>query len=1329
MAIKHKATKVILTVLGILVILFIAVSVYLDRNLNKISKEVLEELVVKQSEGKYKLNYKELDISFFRSAITVEDIVFQPDSAVIFSDSSIKTVYQAEVKEVVINLTSIFPLIFKNELRIKGVEVHEPAVRLYKTANNTEQEDEPEEETKTLYQLISKHLQALSISSFRVYNGGFTLENNNFSLNKIDFTLENVLIDEHTSNRKVFQNEEIEITIRDQSFLLPDSLHIAEYEIFHLSTKDSVLEFKNISVQPKDDQHVKKDGHNHEDIFHVCIPDIRLSGIDYLKAYYNKKLSIREISISNPKVLIEDQKENNDPKKDKKILDFLFTKVATVVDIKHFELTNGSFDVMLFGSQEEHRFEVAHTDVELFEVHLDSSNYRIDKKDKYFENAVLTIRDEMYNLKDSIHQVTFDKLKINTFDSTLQINNLAIKPHVPVNNTMHYLKIEIPKTSLNKVDYLAAINSKVLKTGALNITRPSIFIQPADSSTKTGGKANMKPEEIMGHIDRYFNAVNADNIIINSGNLNIGNEFGIKKINLHTTGLETIKASSSWTELASKLNIELGDLWLNDKNTKLNVNYVELKDPKKIRVNGLVYNNKNGKGKIAEAVVYNINPDSLLIKKKILLDSIDVNQPDLNFFVSTKNKKGETQFPDFLSILNFNDGRINITLDNKVNIKASSIYGRISNQERIKLQQVSLKNIQYRNSDTHLKLFSQSLRLENKTTDLVLRKTRLVSTDSTNVSVTIPDIKITNWHQAEYWESGDIIVDEVSVNTPNITFVRPSQEKKKDKEKINLPNIFVGHFNIKNADLDIGNGNYSVQTPRWNFDIANVKINNGDLEDFIRTEPKFTFSAKDVSCFVGDNIITTKNLDLNGSQKSLTVKEGKFRNTKNNSSGSVDLLQMKDVNYVKLYFDKQFIVNEIKLDQPKAHLIVSEDKGKGNKDFPFVRVNVIDAKKAKFKFEKGNLKHHIENLNFKIDKLHLDKNSHSENYLHYVDNLSLSGGPYKHVTSDGLNTFEVKDYYINYAQQKMVLNEVSLTPKYGKVEYSKYLDNQRDWINLYVKNITLSRMDFDNFIETDRLRIGQVEAYNIDLDVYRDKNVPITNAKFKALPQRLLRDLNDDIFIDSVLFSANIVYQELPEEATVPGHTSFDDLKGSIKNIQAGKMSPTPMVLDATGRLMDVADFKAHVVFNMEDPNDRFHFTGQVKEVDLRELNGMLIPIVYLKVKEGYNMETTFDFIGNNIYSEGEMYFSYRDLKIQVLNSETLDDKGFGQGIMTFFANTFVIKKHNKGFPYVRKGVIFYERTQEKSIFNFWSWSLMSGIINSIGINKIERERDRFLEE
>ncbi len=1328
MVIKHTVTKVILIVAGILVILFIAASIYIDRNLNRISKEVLEELVIKESGGKYKLKYQELDISFFRSRITIEDIAFQPDSSVIFADSSVKTIYQANVKALVINLTSVFPLLLKNELLIEGVEVHQPYLRLYKTGNNSENEDDPDQETKSLYQLISNHLQSLSISSFKVLSGGFELENNNFSLDKIDFTLENIRIDENTSTRKVLQNEEIEITIRDQSFLLPDSLHMAEYEIFHLSTKDSVLEFKNISIQPKEDIHVKNDGHNHKDIFHICVPDVRLSGIDYLKAYYEKSLVVKEISIHNPTVLIEDQKENNDATKDKKILDFLFTKIATKVHIEHFKLSNASFDVMLFGSQEEHRFQIAHTEVELFEVHLDSSNYRIDKKDKYFENAIITIREEKYNLKDSIHQVAFDKLKINTFDSTLQINGLAIKPHVPVNENMSYLNIEVPKIYLNKVDYLAAINTKELKTGILTINRPSVFIQPLKKDT-TSDKGNMKPEELMGHIDRYFNAVNADKIIINKGNLTVGKEFGIEKIDLSTNDLETIEGTSSWTELASKLNIELGGVWVKDKKITLSANHVEINDPKKIIVDGLTFKTVNGTGKLNEAIVYNINPDSLLIKKKVYLDSIDLNSPDITLNINTKKGASETKFPDFLNVLNFNDGRINITLQNKVNIKASSINGKISNHGQINLNYVSLKNIQYKNTESQLKFYSQSLSLENKTTDLILRKTRLVSMDSSDVLVTIPEIKVTNWHQAEYWQSGDVIIDQILVTTPNVTYLRKAKAKKKKQDEIHFPNVFIGHFTVKNADLDIGNGNYSIQSPLWNFDIDNIQIQNGDVEAYIRTEPKFTFSAKDISSFVGDNIISAQKLEINGTQKSLILKEGKFTNTKNNSSASVDNLQMKNVDYVKLYFDQQFVAKEIKLKEAKAHIIVNEDKMGTKTELPFVRVDVIDAKNAKFIFEKGNLKHEIENLNFKIDKLHLDKNTRSENYLHYVDNLSLSAGPYKYVTSDGLNTFEVKDYYINYAQQKMVLNEVTLSPKYGKTEFSKHITNQRDWIKMYVKNITLSRMDFDNFIETKRLKIGQVEAYNIALEVYRDKNVAITNPKFKALPQRLLRSINDDVFVDSILFSADIIYEELPEDATVPGHTSFDKLKGTLKNIQTGKTSPTPMVLDAKGKLMNVADFNAHVVFNMQDTTDRFRFTGDVKEVDLRELNGMLIPIVYLKVKEGYNMDTKFDFVGNNVYSEGEMYFSYRDLKIQVLNSETLDDKGFGQGIMTFFANTFVIKKHNKGFPYVRKGVIFYERTQEKSIFNFWSWSLMSGIINSIGINKIERERDRFMEE
>ncbi len=1323
MNVKRTASKIFLIGLTIITILLVVGIIYLQNNITRISRNALENLVEKECEGKYHLFYEELEVSLFSSEIVVKKIQLKPDSTTLKKDSTTKNIFTVAIKKLKIDIASLHRLLFNDELIIDGIQIFEPFV----TINNIKSRERPKashEEVEDLYSLISQHLKSLKINRFQLEDGGFEFLKNSFKLEHINLLIENFVLDENSDNKQLFK-EEIELTIRNQSFLLPDSIHFLKCDLFHVSTKDSILECSNLTVEPHNRNNREESDQNQLDIFQIHMPSIKIKGVDYLKAYKDKNVHINEMLITEPDVQIENQKIN-DENKDKKLLDFIFKNIATELNVDHFHLVNGKFSIKLYGSKEEHLIETAYTDIEFFKVHFDSSNYKLDKKDNYFENAHVTIRKQVYNLKDSIHQVSFDKLNINTFDSTLQITGLAIKPHSPVADSLFYIEMEAPDIVLNKVDYIDAIRTKTLKTGILKFERPSISIhQPPTNDTL---KLSVDPAYLMESIDNYFQVVRAEKVIVEKGKIQVSDDFGINTFDLTSTGLGRISASSSWSDLADELYMNLGGVWVNKGGVEIKVDQVLIDEPEEITLTNASFSTKNGRGNIEKFTIYHLDPDSLLVKNKLILDSIDAWNPEIDFKIITSNKKNDKiEFPEFLKVVNINNGGANLTIDRFVTIKTSNINARITNDSLLKIQHFSTKNIHYRNSKSNIKIYSQSFQLKNKTTDLKLINTRISATDKSDVAGEIPAIIIKNWNQKRYWEDGSIDVAEVLIKKSELNFIRPKKMSTDNKPWTNVPNVYIDKLIIQHAKTHIDNGSYAIKSPELNLDFRKIIVLNGNIDALIKSEPDFNINAKKLEVKAKNDVVNFEDIKINGNQKTITLKEGTYKNTVNNSSASVKSMDVNELDYVNLYFNNKFIVNAIQMEKPHAHIIVDEHV-KAKKGFPIVNINLIKAQDAAFKFEKGNLKHEIDNLNFTIDKLHLDEDSDSRNPLQFVDNLSLTAGPYAYVTSDGLNTFEIKDYAINYAKQEMVLNEVSLTPKYEKVAYSKHIESQRDWIKMYVKNITLSHIDFDYLIETKKLKIGQIEAYNIDMDVYRDKNVP-ENKKYKALPQTLLRNVNEDIFVDSLVFSADITYEELSEEASIPGHTSFNNLSGTLKNIQAGKKSPVPMVLKATGSLMKAADFRAKVIFDMEKEDDPFHFTGHVGAVQLEDLNPLLVPIVYLKVNEGRNLENNFEFQGNNIYSEGKMYFNYRDLHIQVLNPETLDDSGFGRGLMTFFANTFVIKKHNKPFPYLREGVMFYERDQYKSIFNFWSWSMMSGVINSIGINKTEKERDKFLEE
>jgi hypothetical protein len=74
-------------------------------------------------------------------------------------------------------------------------------------------------------------------------------------------------------------------------------------------------------------------------------------------------------------------------------------------------------------------------------------------------------------------------------------------------------------------------------------------------------------------------------------------------------------------------------------------------------------------------------------------------------------------------------------------------------------------------------------------------------------------------------------------------------------------------------------------------------------------------------------------------------------------------------------------------------------------------------------------------------------------------------------------------------------------------------------------------------------------------------------------------------------------------------------------------------------------------------------------------------------------------------------------LKVQFLKNGNQDKKRFLQGLITFIANSFVIKNDNKK----RVGVVYFPRLRDRSFINYYVKIALSGIASSVGAKKNKR--------
>ncbi|WP_373396652.1 hypothetical protein V8V91_18110 [Algoriphagus halophilus] len=132
-------------------------------------------------------------------------------------------------------------------------------------------------------------------------------------------------------------------------------------------------------------------------------------------------------------------------------------------------------------------------------------------------------------------------------------------------------------------------------------------------------------------------------------------------------------------------------------------------------------------------------------------------------------------------------------------------------------------------------------------------------------------------------------------------------------------------------------------------------------------------------------------------------------------------------------------------------------------------------------------------------------------------------------------------------------------------------------------------------------------------------------------------------------------------------------------------------------------------------------------ELDLTTLNNILSRGVFVRVLDGRVTDGKWNFKVNDDVAQGKMNFHYEDLKIEFLDSLTLE-RGTGKlNLMTFLANTITKNSNPRSFLNRRvTATIYSERDKSKFIFGGWWRATFSGLKGSLGLGqpKVPKRRE-----
>lgn len=360
----------------------------------------------------------------------------------------------------------------------------------------------------------------------------------------------------------------------------------------------------------------------------------------------------------------------------------------------------------------------------------------------------------------------------------------------------------------------------------------------------------------------------------------------------------------------------------------------------------------------------------------------------------------------------------------------------------------------------------------------------------------------------------------------------------------------------------------------------------------------------------------------------------------------------------------------------------------------------------------------LEKTSMRVDNFQLAKNSSGAlgRMIHF-DDMTISLKDYTMKMADSLNILRVDSLKASLKHSTLLINGVARQPRYGKYEYSRKKGEETDRIEFYNKELYIKGLDFRKFKDENKFIAQIVVVDSINMVLYRDKTHPIKPTEKKKLIQQVIREAPVYLHIDSLqLNDAQITYQEKVDEETDPGNINFINLQVSINNLTNDSILLNEgAIMTAQGQayVMGVGKIQANFSFPLASQNNLHSITGTASSMPMEAINPMLKYVAFAEIRSGQVNEIRFNATLNEDESTGSMDFYYEDLKVDLLKKGEEEGK---KGLISLFANTFVLKSNNPQNGKFRTGTMYFERDKNKSMINYWWKTLFSGMKDTMGI-------------
>ena len=1261
----RRLLKRLLIAVALLVVLFVGLKIWFVHN----ARSVLKDYITEQSKGKIRLELSGLHLSLLEKSLQINE------ADLLSTDSLHEPItYHVTFSSLSLKVGSVWALLFQKKLLLDSLKLNDPVIQVIQWRKDTSQsivKDElsiPQEMGK-VYNSIQNALSEFSVRRIVLDNASISLINKikpgseTVTVSNIFFNLVRTPVQKGKNIIYNSKDQTIELKTTHQNIRMPGGRHRLSFKSFNLKLYRQSVELDSCTITAISTDSSKSN-------YQIFFKKLFLTGVDFAALSTQNLIKADTVFCENPyfdfNIYRSEAvgKKNGTPDPGK-----IIQALSGNLNLGYVGVKNAGIHFDIYGETKRSFFNSYKDNFEMKSLRINPDSSEPVSVARFD----MILRDyHLYN-EDSSSELSFDSLHF--INKKIVLNNFGMHIKPGKNMLQNNIDIKVPYFQLTGLNWYQLIfdQKMVAKDAVLN--NPAINFTRRKTSTATRGRKF----DLFDALLSVDSLVALENVLVTNGQMNMklgpSTSFNVQNLDfkIYSNQLLGSTTKEGLRNAVDNLSFSKGVLRLKDITAQLqNARFTH---------DNKVYADKVFVSSLGNKIVGTVN--KVYINNLQLDDGADVIEVDDMGWQSASVAlkalpKGNNG--------NSNGSTIHLRNINGNNTRLSIVTGPI--QISTVVQTLTATSILKGDGLVRVEGFNlvgSNLLLNSKSVKLNADSYNVTGTDASSLTgVEVKQIKGR---------------DSVSIQASQVDFST-------DLNELFENNLQLDYVRATAPVISIVKWDTATARPDTSGEQLPVRINS-----LIATSPSIFIAAH------RNDSVTV--ISIPRSDNSL-VKAGNIIM----SDGGMQIGSLV-VNTTAATYTRSggevLGIDKGKIDLDLSDIKFGKQNGKMNWSGLINNLNVQNANGLQMGKAKNNLRFQeasLGNLSLSSESLPRFGQLMKQNVSAW---LRIPRGQF--VDSNTTLNWYNADY--NNTTRTLNLDSFVYHPTQPVDSAVARAPYQFDYITLRTGAIAISGLDVEQFEKDSSFIANTITVSHPVLTVYRDKQPPTKPIRTsKPLPVDLIKNISLPVSIQKLLLdSGTITYSEKNGKSRKQGDLVLSNVSGTLANIKNRDLQETDSLqLTFNARLLDAADLQLTLHESYFDSLSGFLLKAAIGSADLALANAFTVPLVNVKFSSGTLDSVSFWAIGRQDVAAGEMDMHYRKVRIQLVKNGDPNESTFLQNVISFIANTFIIKSNNTK----RKGLIYFKHEDDQSFVNYIVRITMSGVISSVGVISNRKYRKQY---